>query len=1166
MPYEVFISYSRSEDVAHLGPEYKTFVEQYLRYLTFLDIDDIRASENWRDEIQAALQPDGAVKPYVLLIATPQAVEQPTNITDELRIAREFDLPIVAVEYAPKLARQLVGTNDIHFIEAHTEFSDYRLSRATKRKLEHALDSHVLQFLDERRRHAREWSNNQLPQTRFWDQSLDTYFPPPTDERNGSVALLASGGSGKTVLTATKISQLLSDPSYYPVVIAPDRHHDLRAGCRSILEQLHGASTSLAEKCEYWRNPPTDSHLAGRSRRIVFVVDGLDRFADPADPNQEGLRTTLNTLADAAPIYITCRKEVWDAWYQGKVSVETCEIENLPRDQVIGLLDAHTRFKSDETVASPIVSIPFFLDLAIRHSQNWPNFPNTEYKFLAQVWNTITQPSDDSSDHEGDGRSWLLEAIGEQQLNQLSYEVEVGPKWFSEKQGYLTEYATVLTRLLDEGVLTVRSSLGGRLMRQRHDLLDNHVMVRSVLASNERSAAIAELCERCGKDCGWSLLSSLVQALHELGEYDELAKLFDNFLAILDHKKFKNIDSAMTKSWAVTHVLKAKFELLFPFMLEALEGQRADSLDPEDDSHVALVRSTIRKPTYITQEAASTLGSAFAVPPEGIDSEKSIHVLKSCLNKFTYRGRFIEALARFSSAEAFEVLTQYANEQLALLKHSPPTKNSDPRSLLYLVQASGLLLWDFDKTSDLLNRIRFQPEIPAIVRRVATEALHRLDPRVELLPRTEEEILEELELYETPKEKKQYTDWRIVTDYARYIRSTFAERSYSSAIRDRLVEMLNHDQNFARREVALALSNFTGPKMRDALLNEILEEGIPSEVRQGCLQGLRDQLLRLPASEERQLYRLLLLRASLFAKARGQIVTSRGLLELSTDESALETDLWIADSQAVEVVDAPPRGFSEEEVNIDHSLKPGDLVARCIDEHLASGRDVENWEQKYRFTSIKCAGQRFVATLAETTWSLAQHFHEALRLTPEKWLHTMEGSKDWIEPLPLGACQLPGLAVVHAIAVTADQPPRTLLARRSQKSEYAPGHWSLSFEEQLTDRDFHAQATFKNCALRGLEEEFGIPAHECSFTLLTALQELNIMNLGVVGLVSIALTAKECEKIIREQSNWEIDDFEFIEVTKTSLSEISFADHQTLTPLHPTTSLRARILERFFYR
>jgi len=394
MPYEVFISYSRAEGVDHLGPEYKDFVENELGFVAFLDTDDIRASADWKKEIEEALQSDGVVMPYVLLIATPQAVQNPKNIADELRIANEFGLPIIAVEYAPKLARELLGTNEVHFIEAHTEFNEYRLTQEIKRKLEHALDSQVMRFLDERRRHAVEWSKRHLPELSFWQQSLDSYFHTISAQSYGSVALLASGGSGKTVLAASKIDALLQDASCYPIIMDLDRHHDLREGCKNILEQLHGTSTTLAEKCEYWRNPSSDSHLAGNSRKIVFVVDGLDRFADPSDPHQEVLLKTLNTLADAAPIYISCRKEVWDAWYEGKVSVESREVKNLPNEQVRRLLEEYTEFEFDESDASPLISIPFFLDLAIKYSGRWPDFPRTEYEFLVRVWGTITQSND----------------------------------------------------------------------------------------------------------------------------------------------------------------------------------------------------------------------------------------------------------------------------------------------------------------------------------------------------------------------------------------------------------------------------------------------------------------------------------------------------------------------------------------------------------------------------------------------------------------------------------------------------------------------------------------------------------------------------------------------------------------------------------------------------
>ena len=54
--------------------------------------------------------------------------------------------------------------------------------------------------------------------------------------------------------------------------------------------------------------------------------------------------------------------------------------------------------------------------------------------------------------------------------------------------------------------------------------------------------------------------------------------LFEEFLNILDHKKFG--DLFMARAWAVTYVLRDRMAILFPLVIEALGGRPAASLRP----------------------------------------------------------------------------------------------------------------------------------------------------------------------------------------------------------------------------------------------------------------------------------------------------------------------------------------------------------------------------------------------------------------------------------------------------------------------------------------------------------------------------------------------------------------------------------------------------------
>jgi hypothetical protein len=159
-------------------------------------------------------------------------------------------------------------------------------------------------------------------------------------------------------------------------------------------------------------------------------------------------------------------------------------------------------------------------------------------------------------------------------------------------------------------------------------------------------------------------------------------------------------------------------------------------------------------------------------------------------------------------------------------------------------------------------------------------------------------------------------------------------------------------------------------------------------------------------------------------------------------------------------------------------------------------------EPKYLFAGFQAASDGLDVVLAPTTWRLGKSFHNAVRNHPGRFLRA---DRSWLVPTPLGPARLPGLAVVHGIVLTSDG--RVLLAQRSETLAYAPLHWSISFEEQITAGDLRGgDRVLHLAASRGLVEEFGVAADPARIHLLSALLEMDNLNLAAVVLIETAET------------------------------------------------------------
>ncbi len=115
-----------------------------------------------------------------------------------------------------------------------------------------------------------------------------------------------------------------------------------------------------------------------------------------------------------------------------------------------------------------------------------------------------------------------------------------------------------------------------------------------------------------------------------------------------------------------------------------------------------------------------------------------------------------------------------------------------------------------------------------------------------------------------------------------------------------------------------------------------------------------------------------------------------------------------------------------------------------------------------------------------------------------------------------GTCLIPAPVSLQCVIVTRDQ--QVVLMQRSFSVALYPNHWSASFEETMNapgldpkgnpgrpgDTDFFA------CAIRGLEEEFGVQASAIeSIKILSLNVEYLTLSIGVVGVIKVDMTAEQ---------------------------------------------------------
>jgi len=337
------------------------------------------------------------------------------------------------------------------------------------------------------------------------------------------------------------------------------------------------------------------------------------------------------------------------------------------------------------------------------------------------------------------------------------------------------------------------------------------------------------------------------------------------------------------------------------------------------------------------------------------------------------------------------------------------------------------------------------------------------------------------------------------------------------------------------------------PLSYDADLDQVVEVGIHADLRNASLYALGGQLEAAGNAADQQALRMLLLRAARIARSRG-IAVADSLVGL-----AIKDACWLVTPGALEA--CSPLGGP-----IRVTLRDGPPVdalvqARVEALRLSAGPELET---KYRFTALNRGPDGLDVTLAPTTWTSARRFHAAVQRDPG-WASKLADGR-WAKPVPFGDQLLPGIAVVHAIILTSDR--QVIAAERSREVNYAPLHWSVSFEEQLNEKDFgHDQDAFTVAARRGFYEEFGADVPTVDVVPLASVMQVDLLNLGVVMLLRPAMTASDIRDSWQSaaRDGWEANDVRCFPLDDLAAANLG-------TQLHSTSELRCLALRRWLSR
>lgn len=973
---------------------------------------------------------------------------------------------------------------------------------------------------------ARSWCDQLLPGDRvdFWGEAWRLVLRPVA-ERSVSMVLTGAAGSGKSVLAACLVREMLADPPSLPVVLSRD---DVLGGLPALSRRLGiDADQDL-----------TSFLAAGRelNRRILFLVDGLDSIVDVA--SAETVRELLRELANSSCLLVTCRTEFWDRRFLDL---------SFERRQVPALEPAFVKRILRESVQgvpySPVLLTPIFFDITLEQPQHSIVLPKSETGLLQVLWNSYRRPA--GADMRGRNLEHLLVIVAEQQFTVMSYEVS--------RADLVTALDATGVGAADLAVLEAAGKLRSRLtglsatVRLGHDLLDCFNMARLLVDGDGAASRRQLVYQRAAVGVGWPVLAMLAQIAHDRGDHGVLRELFTELLRILDRKRLG--DDWMARSWAATYVIRDKIAILMPFILECLDGAAVASVRHE----AAVGGSSLGPDPKVSQEVASSLASVFDSLQDwraGLP-ERAIPALSRGLGRWRLRKRFVEALAVYQHPDALRALTVFARKLV--------DEGDDPGLLGEVAEALGRLGDALAGEArqmciELLGEVVVQPNLESRVRRAVIVSKNKLTyPIVESVPDVEEdEIIANLNPID--EREHSYSDWRVVEKYAEYAYERIVSGHLTQPLLAALLRSFTHDTVFIRIPIARCLGRSEDPLARAALIAELLRPSLSWHVQQACLEALDTQVSAARQSGERALRAWLVLHASEQA-TESSLPAAAPLAKLAA--KVHDFCDGIITPTAIEIVSPADDGQGP---TIDLAVSGGGIPAWIAE--LAAAEDYaavgDGWERKYRAISISRSAGRLSASLMETTWEEGASFHHAMSRRPDRLRENADRILGaWFQD----AVAFPGILSVHCVVVTGDR--KVVATRRPAGTVYSAGCWSVSFEEQVTDADWQAAGRdpVSAAALRGFAEEFALATDFCTIRIVSAIVEFPIVNPVFVAVITTQERSETLAGHIAGCRSSEVDDIRFLEESPDALRA------ETQRPdLHPTSALRMLILARLLAR
>jgi DNA-binding XRE family transcriptional regulator len=165
-------------------------------------------------------------------------------------------------------------------------------------------------------------------------------------------------------------------------------------------------------------------------------------------------------------------------------------------------------------------------------------------------------------------------------------------------------------------------------------------------------------------------------------------------------------------------------------------------------------------------------------------------------------------------------------------------------------------------------------------------------------------------------------------------------------------------------------------------------------------------------------------------------------------------------------------------------------------------------------------------------------------------------------------CLIPSPVSLQGVLITQDQ--QIVLMQRSSSVAFYPNHWSASFEETMNalgpdpkgilrpgDHDFF------ECAIRGLQEEFGITAEAIEDIKILSLDiEYLILAVAVVAVINVNLTAEAVKTswLLKAADKNEASKFAVLSTDLPTVVDALFSKKLW----HPTA--RMRLIQYLFHR